>query len=809
MKISLSWLKEYLPVDLTPEEISILLTDIGLEVENLEENFAIPGGLKGLLIGHVKKCVKHPNADRLSITEVDLGLENNLSIVCGANNIREGQKVIVAPEGTLIYPISGNPITIQKGTIRGQLSEGMICSEDEIGLGTSHDGIVVLPEDAPVGKAVAEFLNLKGEFVYEIGLTPNRSDATNHLGVAKDLSAALQVRYDKKEKLKIPDISGFQIHQNTHPVEVVIKNQDACPRYAGLTITGIKIGESPEWLKEKLLSIGLRPINNVVDITNFVLHESGQPLHAFDLDKVKGRKIIVQTVNKNTEFIALDESKKKLHHEDLMICNGDGQPMCIAGVFGGFDSGVNMNTTSIFLESAHFSSSFIRKTSMRHQLRTDAAKIFEKGSDPNQVIWSLKRAAMLICDLTGGKISSEIIDHYPKPILPLKIKIKVPHIERLIGIKIPKENLDKILNALDIKTVDKDENSITVEIPTNKVEVTREADVIEEILRIYGFNQIPVPESMHISSEDIFQNRERDKKEQICELLTGMGFSEIMALSLAESKKYTAPSYLENELVFVNNTSNIHLNIMRPDLAGSMLEAIIHNQNRQNSDLKLFEFGRNYQIKGQEILEKSHFSLAIAGKIWQESWLSPPVQNELGFYFLKSIMLQILAKCGISDFEMVETESPLFEFGLVIKRKTAVLGQFGKVADSYGVKIPVFMGDLEWDQIMEEWRNNTVKFSPISKYPGSRRDLALVVDNSVKFSDIALVAEKAGKKLLKSLNLFDVYVQKDQLGENKKSYAISFLFEDTERTLLDKDLDEIMSLLIMQYETQLNAKIRR
>lgn len=809
MKISLSWLKEYLPIELSPEEISILLTDIGLEVESLEENFAIPGGLKGLVIGHVKKCEKHPNADRLSVTEVDLGLENNLTIVCGANNIKEGQKVIVAPSGTVIYPISGNPVTIQKGTIRGQLSEGMICSEDEIGLGPSHDGIVVLPEDAPIGKAVAEFLKLKGEFVYEIGLTPNRSDATNHLGVAKDLSAALQVRFDKKEKIKIPDISGFQIHQKTHPVEVVVKNEDACPRYAGLTITGIKIGESPEWLKEKLLSIGLRPINNVVDITNYVLHESGQPLHAFDLDKVKGRKIIVQTVKDDTEFIALDESKKKLHHEDLMICNGEGQPMCIGGVFGGYESGVNLNTTSIFLESAHFSSSFIRKTSMRHQLRTDAAKIFEKGSDPNQVIWSLKRAALLICDLTGGKISSEIIDHYPKPILPSKIKVNLDHIERLIGIKIPEENLYKILNALEIKITSKEEKCITVEIPTNKVEVTREADVIEEILRIYGFNQIPVPESMHISSEDILQNRERDKKEQICELLTGLGFSEIMALSLAESKKYTAPNYLENELVFVHNTSNIHLNIMRPDLAGSMLEAIIHNQNRQNSDLKLFEFGRNYRMNGQEIIEKNHFSLAIAGKIWQESWLSPPTQNETGFYFLKSIVLQILAKCGISDFEIVETESPLFEFGLMIKRKESVLGQFGKVADSYGVKIPVFMGDLEWDQIVEEWRSNRVKFSPISKYPGSRRDLALVVDNSVKFSDIAVIAEKAGKKLLKSLNLFDVYIQKDQLGENKKSYAVSFFFEDPERTLLDKDLDEIMSLLIKQYETQLNAKIRR
>ena len=809
MKISLSWLKDYLPTDLSIEEISLLLTDIGLEVENIEEINKIPGGLKGLVIGYVQKCIKHPNADRLSLTEIDLGTDKTLSIVCGANNIRQGQKVIVAPAGTLIFPTGKDPITIQKGKIRGELSEGMICSEDEIGLGSSHDGIVILPEDAPIGASVSEYLKLQGEVVIEIGLTPNRSDATNHIGVAKDLNAAIQVRYGKKDELRLPDIGDFKIHQNTHPIEVIVSDSTACPRYAGLTITGIKIEESPEWLKNKLVSIGLRPINNVVDITNFILHESGQPLHAFDLDKIKGNKINVTTLPQDTEFIALDETKKKLHSEDLMICDGEGNPMCMGGVFGGFDSGVNENTTSIFLESAHFNSSKIRKSSMRHQWRTDAAKIFEKGSDPNQVIWSLKRAAMLICDLTGGKISSEIVDKYPTPVEPRKIDVGLKNIQRLIGIEIPTFSLEKIFQALEIKILTKDKDQWLVEIPTNKVDVTREADVIEEILRIYGFNQIPIPDSMQISTGSRNENKESVKKEEISNLLVGMGFTEIMSLSLSESKKFSGPFYSENELVFIHNTSNIHLNIMRPDLAGSMLEVIVHNQNRQNSDLKLFEFGRNYHLKGGGIEERNHFTIALSGRIWQESWLSPTVQNETGFYYLKTIFFELLNKCGIVDFQMEETSNPLFTYGLIVKKNGVLLGEIGKVSDNFGIKVPVFLGDLEWDEIFKLWLQNEVKYSPINKFPGSRRDLALVVDNSVKFSDIALIAEKLGKKLLKSLNLFDVYIQKEQLGENKKSYAVSFFFEDPDRTLLDKDLDEIMNLLIQEYEKQLNAKIRR
>jgi phenylalanyl-tRNA synthetase beta chain len=809
MKISLTWLKDYLKTDLTPSEISILLTDIGLEVENVEETFTIPGGLEGLVIGYVKNCIKHPNADRLSLTEVDLGLENTLSIVCGASNIGVGQKVIVAKAGTTIFPTEGDPKKIEKGTIRGQLSEGMICSEDEIGLGTSHDGIVVLPEDAPIGSLAADYLNIKKDIIFEIGLTPNRSDATNHIGVAKDLFAAIQINYNNLNQLNLPDISNFKASNNHYPIQIDVVNPEACPRYAGLTISDVKITESPSWLKEKLKSIGVRPINNIVDITNFVLHESGQPLHAFDLSKIAENKIIVKTLSEGTEFVALDETTRKLSKEDLMICDGNEVPLCMAGVFGGASSGVSEQTTSIFLESAHFNPSYIRKSSMRHQLRTDAAKVFEKGSDPNQVVVSLKRAAMLICELADGHISSDIMDIYPKPVEPKKININLNNVKKLIGIEIPIPKLESILTALGINIIEKINQDWSVQIPTNKADVTREADVIEEILRIYGFNQIPIGNSMHISVENRKENKEVIKREEISNLFIGFGFSEIMGLSLAESKKYAPTFYDERNLVFIQNTSNVHLNIMRPDLLGSMIDAIVHNQNRQNNDLKLFEFGKSYQVENGQIIEKSHFSLAVTGKIWQESWLTPTVQNETGFYYIKSIVQHILSKCGITEYELIEIEKPEFEYGIQLKINESVLAHIGKIGSSYGLKNPAYFADLNWTEIVEQWSIKKTTYVPISKYPGTRRDLALVVDNSVKFIDIALLAEKQGKKLLKSLNLFDVYIQKDQLGEHKKSYAVSFYFEDAEKTLVDKDIEEIMNLLIKEYETKLNAKIRR
>ena len=637
MKVSLNWLKDYLDINLSKEEVSELLTDIGLEVEGMEEIESIKGGLKGIVIGHVKECGKHPGADRLSLTKVDVGNGEDLQIVCGAPNVAAGQKVVVATVGTVLYDADGNDFKIKKGKIRGEFSEGMICAEDELGLGNDHSGIIVLPEDVEVGTKACDYFNVENDVVYEIGLTPNRSDATCHTGVAKDLAAALKINHDHSGEVNMPNVDGFSIDNKDLPIDVVVENTEACPRYSAISIKGVTIKESPDWLKNRLNAIGVRPISNIVDITNFVLHELGQPLHAFDAEQIKGGKVVVKTLPEGTIFKSLDEIDRKLTATDLMICDGESNGMCIGGVFGGINSGVTDSTKNIFLESAHFNAKWIRRTSTHHLLRTDAAMCFEKGSDPNVTVYALKRAAMLIKELGGGEIASEIVDIYPNIIEKVQVEVSYANVNRLIGVEIPVVDVKAILAAMEMEIVSETETGFTVAVPTNKADVLREADVIEEILRIYGFNKVPISNQIR-SAVTLGEKPDRQKiKNTISELLTASGFNEIMAVSLTESRYFKDVLPIEvSELVFVNNTSNMHLDIMRPTMLISGLEAVLHNQNRQNSDLKFYEFGKSYHKKEDSFEEDSHLTLFMSGLKNEESWLEED-RTQVSYYHFKGI----------------------------------------------------------------------------------------------------------------------------------------------------------------------------
>ncbi len=815
MKVSLNWLKAYIDIDHSPEEVSAMLTGIGLEEEGMERVESIRGGLEGVVVGHVLECGKHPDADRLSLTKVDIGGEEPLPIVCGAPNVAQGQKVMVATVGTTLYPVGSEaPLKLKKGKIRGQVSMGMICAEDELGTGTSHDGILVLPADTPVGTPARAYFNIETDHVYEIGLTPNRSDATNHVGVAKDLAAYLQVNHDYQKGVHLPPVDSFAADDESLPVTVEVEDAEACPRYAGLTLKGITVKESPNWLKNRLLSIGLRPINNVVDATNFVLHELGQPLHAFDLAKVKGHKIIVKALPAGTQFTTLDEVERELTGEDLMICNGEGEGMCIAGVFGGIGSGVTEATTDIFLESAHFNAKWVRRTSMGHNLRTDAAKVFEKGSDPNIVVYALKRAALLIKELAGGTISSGITDRYPTPVKPVEVKVSYAHTNRLIGIDIPKEKIHSILKALEMNIVADEGEAFTVAVPTNKSDVTREADVIEEILRIYGYNEVPIPERVKTGLNIAPQPDPNLLQDKIGDYLAANGYHEMMALSLSRSAYYREifEGLEDKQLVYINNTSNVQLDIMRPDMLFSGLEAILHNQNRQQSRLKLFEFGRTYQHGEGKIEEQQHLSLFLSGPRHPESWLDVR-KGDTDYYTLKAFADNILARLGIAGFQETALRDSTFAFGLEYHRGPQTLVRFGKVnpklVKGMDIRGEVFYADFQWGSLVKARRKYKLSYEELNKFPGTRRDLALVIDNSVKFSDIVAIARKVGKKLIKDINLFDVYESEAQLGPGKKSYAVSFTFENPEKTLKDKEVDKVVNKLIADYESKLGATIRQ
>ncbi len=828
MTTSLNWLKQYIDINLPPAETGDLLTSLGLEVEGMEEIETIKGGLKGIVVGQVKECGKHPNADKLSLTRVDVGNGGLLQIVCGAPNVAAGQKVMVATIGTKLYPAEGEPFTIKKGKIRGEASEGMICAEDELGIGNDHSGIIVLPEDTPVGTLGRDFYKIETDVVYEIGLTPNRSDATCHLGVAKDLAAALKIQYGDSGEVKVPSVEGFkdltnfENLSNLMPVEVVVENTEACPRYAGVSIKGVTIGESPDWLKNSLNAIGVRPISNIVDITNFILHELGQPLHAFDLDQIAGQKVIVKTLPQGSKFQSLDEQERTLSGEDLMICDGDSKGMCIGGVFGGIDSGVTDATKNIFLESAHFNAKWIRRSSTRHDLRTDAAKVFEKGSDPNVCVYALKRAAAMIVELAGGEIASEIVDIYPNSIEPKKIEVKYDYVNRLIGIAISPKEINAILLALGMDIVSQNEEGFTVAVPTNKADVTRPADVVEEVLRVYGLDNVPVPSQMRSSMIERERPDPNEVRNAISDYLAANGFNEMMALSLSESRYYKEVLPIdESKLVWVNNTSNVHLDTMRPTMLFSGLEAVLHNQNRQQADLKLFEFGKTYCRKEsgddgvdvkQLFSEQEHLTLFMTGQRWGESWRNPNKQ-EADYFTLKSFVENVLARLGVSGFQQTAEQGGIFAYNMTYHRGVKSLVKFGKVAPKIrkqmGIKSQVYYADFDWGALLKANKKNSVSMKELNRFPAMRRDLALVIGNSVKFADLAALAGKVGKKLIKDINLFDVYEDEEKLGKGKKSYAISLTFENAERTLNDKEVDKVMNELIRSYEEKMGAVIRR
>ncbi len=836
MTISLNWLKTYLDINLSPDEISNLLTSLGLEVEGMEEVESIKGGLQGVVVGEVKECWRHPNADKLSLTKVDIGTGELLQIVCGAPNVAAGQRVLVATIGTTLYPTGGEPLTLKLGKIRGEESQGMICAADELGMGEDHSGILVLPADTPIGTTGRDYFKLEKDVVYEIGLTPNRSDATCHLGVARDLAAALQVQFGQTGGVKVPelDMSCFENMTYLLPVEVTVENAEACPRYAGVSIKGVTIGESPDWLKKRLLSVGVRPISNIVDVTNFILHELGQPLHAFDLDEIAGQKIIVKTLPEGTKFQSLDDRERSLSDHDLMICDGDSKPMCIGGVFGGAKSGVKDTTRNIFLESAHFNAKWIRRSSTRHDLRTDAAKVFEKGSDPNVCVYALQRAAAMIVELAGGEIASEVVDVYPKPIENQQVAVTYDYVNRLIGMEIPKEKIKEILSALEmlppnpLKGESLDGDSFIVSVPTNKADVTRPADVVEEILRVFGLDNVPAPaqiRSSMVSSEKPDPNAVRNT---VADYLAANGFNEVMSLSLSQSTFYKEILPKEaSELVFVNNTSNVQLDIMRPTMLFSGLEAVVNNQNRQQMDLKLFEFGKTYTASPQPppkegeqksggklaYAEPQHLALFLTGQRYPESWRNKE-KVSADFFTLKSIVGNVLARLGVGGgFQETAVKDDVFAYGIKYHRGPQDLVTFGKVqpkvCKKMGIRGEVFYADLNWDALLAAAKKQSISFADLNKFPTVRRDLAVVIGKSVKFSDLAAVAKKVGKKLLKDINLFDVFEDETKLGEGKKSYAVSFTFEDPTRTLQDKEVDAVMSELIEAFEGKLGALIRR
>jgi phenylalanyl-tRNA synthetase beta chain len=815
MKISYNQLKQYIDIQINHIDLSHILTDIGLEVENIEEFESIKGGLDGLIIGEVKTCEKHPNADKLSVTTVDIGNGELLPVVCGADNIAKGQKVVVATEGTKLY-FNNEEITIKKGKIRGEVSEGMICAEDEIGIGTSHEGIIVLPAEIEVGSLAKDFYKIESDYVFEIGLTPNRADAASHIGVARDLVAFFK-HNGKELKLKKPTVDHYSTDNNNLKIHVEIENTEACKRYSGVSISGVTIKESPLWLKNRLKAIGLQPINNIVDITNFVLHETGQPLHAFDADKIKGNKIIVKTLKNNTVFLTLDEQERKLSQEDLMICNSE-EGMCIAGVFGGLKSGISQETKNIFLESAYFNPVSVRKTSKKHALQTDSSFRFERGTDPENTIYALKRATLLIKEIAGGKISSEITDVYPEPVSHHKIEVSYAHINRLIGKPIDEDEIDGILKALEIKIVKKEPGKIYLEVPPYRVDVTREADIIEEILRIYGYNNVNSSVSVKSTLSYAPIPDVHKLKNTISDFLSSQGFSEAMSNSLTKGKYYEADNdFNETNSIKILNALSNDLNVMRQDLLFNSLEAVLRNLNYKKNDLKLYEFGNTYHFNKTDsenplnsYKEEQHLALIITGNKNPLSWNMP--LHEVDFYELKAKVSNIFKRLNftIDTLKSEELNSNIFTYAIKYSKQNKTLAEFGQISKKYlsvfDIRQQVYYADIHWDNIISVLPGKKM-YKEISNYPAVKRDFALLIDKSVKFSQIEELAYKTERKLLKNVSVFDVF-EDEKLGHNKKSYAVSFILQDDSKTLNDKQIDKIMSKLKYNFESRLGAELR-
>ena len=806
MKISYNWLKQFIKIDWKSEETAALLTDLGLEVEIVDKYQSVKGGLEGIVVGHVLTCIQHPDADRLKITTVDLGDGVPVQIVCGASNVAVGQKVPVATIGTTLYDKEGVAFSIKKGKIRGQESHGMICAEDELGLGESHDGIMILDDALVPGTPAATVFKIENDEVFEIGLTPNRADAMSHLGTARDLRAGM-LQSGVNVELITPSVSNFRVDKRTLKIDVDVKEPKLAPRYCGVTISGITVKPSPEWLQNRLKAIGLNPKNNIVDVTNYVLHELGQPLHAFDALKING-KVIVQTLPSGTKFVTLDDVERTLHEEDLMICDEKG-PLCIAGVFGGKKSGVSENTNSIFLESAYFNPVSIRKTAKRHQLNTDASFRFERGIDPTITEYALKRAALLIQEVAGGEITSDVINVYPKKIEDFSVFLNFSKVAKIIGQELPKDNIKKILVSLDIKVNSVSDAGLGLTIPAYRVDVQREIDVIEEILRVYGYNNINFSKKLNATVTNSPRNEDYKIQNTIATQLNSQGFNEMMANSL------TTASYVElsevlnaaHNVTMLNPLSN-DLATMRQSLLFSGLEAISYNINRKNADLKLFEFGKTYHNLPSGYEEHKHLTLFLSGNRNQESWTN--TQKPSDFFLCKGYVNAILSRVGIQKTQNLPVTSDVFSEGIAIGFGQEIIVELGivkkSILKSFGIKQEVFFADFNWALILK-LISTKIKYTEIPKYPEVRRDLALLIDQNVTYDSIYSIARQSEKTLLKDINLFDVY-EGQNLPEGKKSYALSFTIQDNSKTLTDAQIDKIMNKLQTNFETELGASLR-
>ena len=820
MNISYNWLKEYVDFTLTPDEVAAALTSIGLETGSVEEVQTIKGGLEGIVIGEVLTCEPHPNSDHMHVTTVNLGEGDPVQIVCGAANVAAGQKVVVATLGTKLYD-GDECFTIKKSKLRGVESNGMICAEDEIGIGTSHEGIIVLPADAVPGTLAKDYYNIKSDYVLEVDITPNRADACSHYGVARDLYAYL-LQNGYETSLRRPFDEAFAVENNELPIVIEVKSPEACPRYAGVSIKGVTVKESPEWLKDKLNTIGLRPINNIVDITNYILHAYGQPLHCFDADKVKGGKVVVQTLAEGTPFVTLDGVERKLSDKDLMICNSE-EPMCLAGVFGGLDSGTTEDTKNVFIESAYFNPTSIRKSARRHGLNTDASFRFERGIDPNITIYALKQAALLVKELAGGTVSMDIVDVYPNPIADFKVELKYDYVNSLIGKEIPVETVKSIVASLEMKIENETAEGINLSIPPYRVDVQRPCDVVEDILRIYGYNNVEIPLALKSSlTTKNKEDRSHRLQQLVAEQLVGCGFNEILNNSLTKAAYYDGnETFRPENLVSLMNPLSNDLNVMRQTLLFGGLESIAHNANRKSADLRFFEYGNCYYYNrekkdAEKVLacysEDYHLGLWLTGKRVSGSWAH--ADEDSSVYELKAYVENIFARLGLNMRSIVVGNLTDGIYSAALSYNTrggkllATVGVVSKkITKAFDIDNEVYYADINWKNVLQAIKSVKVSYTELSKFPSVKRDLALLLDKNVQFADIERIAYECERKLLKAVELFDVYEGKN-LEPGKKSYAISFILQDEEKTLNDKQIDKIMSKLIASYEKQLGAKLR-
>ncbi len=809
MKISYNWLKQFINTDWDSNKIAELLTDLGLEVEGIEKFESIKGGLEGIVVGHILSCEKHTNADKLKVTTVDIGNDPPLQIVCGAPNVAKGQKVPVATIGTTLHTIDGEAWKIKKGKIRGEESHGMICAEDEIGLGESHAGIMVLDDSLEPGTLCSSIFEVEQDEVFEIGLTPNRADAMSHFGVARDLKAGLKQKEVNKE-LITPSVSHFNIDNRSLKIDVDVANNELAPRYCGITLSGLVVQPSPDWLKNRLKAIGITPKNNVVDATNYVLHELGQPLHAFDAAKIKGNKIIVKTMPKGTKFTTLDGVERELHEEDLMICDSE-KPMCIAGVFGGINSGVTEHTTAIFLESAYFNPVSIRKSAKRHGLNTDASFRFERGIDIENVEYTLKRAALLIKEIAGGDITSDIIDLYPNKKGDFEVFLAFDKIHNLIGQEIPEDTIKSILASLDIKVKNVTEAGMGLSVPSYRVDVQRQVDVIEEILRVYGYNNIAFSEKLTASIASTSPFEDHKIQNTIGNLLSSNGYFEILTNSL------TSPEYYKKNTEVIDNRKAVEiinplsgeLSILRKASIYSALETANYNINRKKQNLRLFEFGKTYYGLDDERIEDKYLSILLTGDTKEATWTKP--SEKVNFFQLKTIVISVLDRLGITAFKELPVESALFAEGLTLNKGPHTLVEFGVLKKSilkqFDIKQDILFADFNWDNVLKLLNKKGIVYKEISKYPEVKRDFALLLDQTTSFKQVHDLGLRAERKLLSNINLFDVY-EGDNLPEGKKSYAVSFTLKDANGTLTDKQIEKIMSKLKTTYERELQAELR-